>query len=461
MSCRYSFLDILANHQRGNPNHLGAQTSIGYNDSFSDQINRNTFAYPTEVTDQQGFKSYLQYHYDIGALTRSLDPKNAVQTIQYDTVGRLQRVTNQTTGGYTRWDYTTVGELVTLTQVDPSQPETLSVHYVDGAGRDRGTISHLPNSTGGWRGQMWDYDIMGRMKEQRNPTEVTQAWQPAGDDATGWVVTLQNYDWQGRPAVTTNPDGSTREVTYSACGCAGGDVVTVRDERGRRRRFTKDVLGRLVKVEELDWNQNIYSTTTYTYNARDQITQTNQAGQLRTFAYDGHGRLITRTTPEQGATNYSYNLDDTVQTVTDARAAAMTFNYNPRKLVEGITFSVPSGVAPTPNVTFQYDAAGNRTSMSSSESTVSYSYDTASRLTSETRSFNGVAGSFSLNYTYNQSGQLTEITNPWGVKVGYNYNFAGEVAGVTGQNYGGVSTYASGLVYRAFGGLPLVCNANC
>ncbi|HKO42931.1 MAG TPA: RHS repeat-associated core domain-containing protein [Pyrinomonadaceae bacterium] len=114
---------------------------------------------------------------------------------------------------------------------------------------------------------------------------------------------------------------------------------------------------------------------------------------------------------------------------------------------------MPSGVAPTPNVTFQYDAAGNRTSMSSSESTVSYSYDTASRLTSETRSFNGVAGSFSLNYAYNQAGQLTEITNPWGVKVGYNYNFAGEVTGVTGQNYGGVSTYASGLVYRAFGGL--------
>ncbi len=133
---------------------------------------------------------------------------------------------------------------------------------------------------------------------------------------------------------------------------------------------------------------------------------------MRTFTYDGHGRLITRTTPEQGATNYSYNPDDTVHTVTDARTAVMTFTYNPRKLVEGITFSVPSGVAPTPNVTFQYDAAGNRTSMSSSESTVSYSYDTASRLTSETRSFNGVAGSFSLNYAYNQAGQLTEITNP-------------------------------------------------
>jgi YD repeat-containing protein len=213
-------------------------------------------------------------------------------------------------------------------------------------------------------------------------------------------------------------------------------------------------------VEELNWNTSVYSTTTYSYNARDQLTQSNQAGQLRTFTYDNHGRLLTRTTPEQGTSTYGYNVDDTVQTVTDARNAVMNFSYNPRKLVTGITFTVPSGVAATPNVTFQYDVAGNRTSMSSSESTVTYVYDTASRLTSETRTFNGLGGSFTLSYAYNQLSQLTEITNPWNVKVGYNYNHAGEVTGVTGQGYGGVTSYASGMVYRAFGGLKQLNYAN-
>ena len=97
-----------------------------------------------------------------------------------------------------------------------------------------------------------------------------------------------------------------------------------------------------------------------------------------------------------------------MQTITDARTAAMTFTYNPRKLVTQIAFSVPSGVAATPNVTFQYDAAGNRTSMSSSESTVTYTYDTASRLTSEARTFNGVGGTYTLSYLYNDHEQQAE-----------------------------------------------------
>jgi len=46
------------------------------------------------------------------------------------------------------------------------------------------------------------------------------------------------------------------------------------------------------------------------------------------------------------------------------------------------------------------------------------------------------------------------------VKVGYTYNHAGEVTGVTGQGYGGVTSYASGLVYRAFGGLKQMNYAN-
>jgi RHS repeat-associated protein len=153
-------------------------------------------------------------------------------------------------------------------------------------------------------------------------------------------------------------------------------------------------------------------------------------------------------------------VDDTVETVTDARNAVMTFSYNPRKLVTGVTFTVPSGVAATPNVTFGYDSAGNRTSMSTTESSVTYGYDTASRMTSEMRTFNGVSGNFTLSYQYNQSGLLTEITNPWNVKVGYAYNHAGEMTGVTGQNYAGVTSYASGMVYRAFGGLKQMNYAN-
>jgi YD repeat-containing protein len=211
-----------------------------------------------------------------------------------------------------------------------------------------------------------------------------------------------------------------------------------------------DVFGRLKQVDELNWNQTVYATTTYTYNPLDQLTQINQAGQTRSFAYDGYGRLQSRTTPEQGTTTYTYFADDAVQTVTDARGATATLTYNNRGLVTGITYGVPAGVAATPNATFTYDAAGNRASMSDGLGSMSYSYDQLSRLTSETRTFTGV-GSFGLSYAYNLGNEVTSITNPFNVQVGYNYDKIGRPTSVTGSGYGGVSNYVSSMSYRTFG----------
>jgi len=214
--------------------------------------------------------------------------------------------------------------------------------------------------------------------------------------------------------------------------------------------LTTDVLGRLKQVDELNWDQSVYSTSTYTYNALDRLTQTNQAGQLRTFAYDGYGRLTTRTTPEQGVTNYSYFANDAVQTVTDARGATTTFSYNNRNLVTGITYGVTGVVVATPNVTFTYDPAGNRKTMTDGLGSMSYSFDQLSRLTSETRTFTGV-GTYGLSYAYNLGDEVTSITNPWSVQVGYSYDKTGRPTSVSGSGYGGVSSYVGSMSYRTFG----------
>jgi YD repeat-containing protein len=131
------------------------------------------------------------------------------------------------------------------------------------------------------------------------------------------------------------------------------------------------------------------------------------------------------------------------------REALSTYTYNNRHLVTGITYGAGSGVT-TPGVNFVYDAAGNRTSMTDGLGSVSYSYNTLSQLTSETRSFTGV-GSFTLSCAYNLSGELTSLTNPWSAVVGYNYDKAGRPVAATGSGYAGVTSYASNLLYRAFG----------
>jgi RHS repeat-associated protein len=299
---------------------------------------------------------------------------------------------------------------------------------------------------------------MGRVIEQSNPAEINASWVPAGDDQAGWHATLQTYDWKGRPLQTTNSDGTTRVIAYGGCGCAGGEVTTVQDEHGRQRKVTQDTFGRLAKVEEMNWNAGtVYATTVYDYDVRDQMKEINQAGQTRAFAYDGHGRLQTRTTPEQGAVNYTYNADDTVNVMTDARLVTTTYGYNNRRQVTSLTYNVtpdPTGLtAATATVNLAYDAAGNRTSMSDGLGSATYSYNNLSQMESETRSFTGLSTTYSLGYEYNLAGELQKVTNHWGAKVSYSYDKAGRLQNVTGADYANVPNYATSLTYRAWGAI--------
>jgi YD repeat-containing protein len=337
----------------------------------------------------------------------------------------------------------------------------------------RGVASDHPGSAGGYKAQSYEYDIMGRLVRHTNPTEINGDWEAKGDDPV-WVWTSQAYDWQGRETVSTNQDGTTRSTSYEGCGCSGGDVVTLTDEgtlvngtlQRRKQKIYHDVLGRVVKSEIYDWNNNVYTTTTQAYNALDQTTTiTRQQGgggpsQVTTFGYDGYGRLSTRQFPNASApSSFVYNADDTLQTVTDARGASSSFSYNNRHLVTGITYGAPGGVAATPNVTYSYDEAGNRTSMTDGLGSATYHYDTLSRMDWETRGLTGV-GSFTINYAYNLGGQLTSVTDPANDSVSYVYDRTGQIAAINGSNYGGVTQYASGLQFRAWGGLKALSYGN-
>jgi YD repeat-containing protein len=169
---------------------------------------------------------------------------------------------------------------------------------------------------------------------------------------------------------------------------------------------------------------SVYATTVNTYNARDQLTLVrqfqgnDQSGvyQDTTMSYDGHGRLQSKHVPEQDANNatiWDYNNDDTIHAVTDARGASATYTYNNnRGLVNGIAYSTPSGVTSTANVSFGYDAAGDRTSMTDGLGSVSYNYDQLSRLTSETRYFSALSssptgGNYGISYQYNLANEVT------------------------------------------------------
>jgi len=102
--------------------------------------------------------------------------------------------------------------------------------------------------------------------------------------------------------------------------------------------------------------------------------------------------------------------------------------------------------ASSPNVSFTYDTAGNRATMTDALGTTAYNYDTWSHLTSETRTFTDLAGygsnlgSYSIDYTYNLGGQLTSIRDPFrsagaNHTVSYAYDKLGQLTGINATGY--------------------------
>jgi YD repeat-containing protein len=441
----------------------GHVSSILYDDSFSDNLNRDTFAYPTTLTDADGFSSTVKYNFHFGAQTRMQgpppagQPQGAIQTITYDNLGRVERTTTENNGAYTRYVYG-LNFVQSFSTVNNIADEAYAIQVFDGVGRVIASAGNHPGSSGGYRAQMTIYDLMGRAYKTSNPAEITGAWVPAGDDAAGWLYTQQTYDWKGRPLRTTHPDTKYKEAAYGGCGCAGGTVVTLTDEgtidagvaKRRQQRIYSDVFGRTVKTEVLNWQGGtVYSATVNTYNARDQVTQIRQyAGpegsgtyQDTTMTYDGYGRLKTKHEPEQTAgtaTTYNYNSDDTLSSVIDARGAATNYAYNNRHFVSSVGYTVPQGsTIPVPAaVDYAYDAAGNRSSMSDGLGSATYSYNSLSRMTAEARNISQPTTplSFTINYQYNLAGQLTSITDPNNKTINFTHDSVGRLSAITGPS---------------------------
>ena len=151
-------------------------------------------------------------------------------------------------------------------------------------------------------------------------------------------------------------------------------------------------------------------------------------------------------------TTWDYNADDTIQKITDARSASKIITYNARHLVTGISYNAPAPILIPAAVSYGYDDAGNRISMTDEVGTASYNYDQLSRLMSESRTF-GTVGPLAVSYEYNLAGQLKKIIDPSNMAIAYSYDQVGRNTAVTGENtlYAGVSQYASNLTYRAWG----------
>ena len=268
-----------------------------FSDGTNPAVSYNPFAYPTTITDPDGFQSKSEYNFYFGAPVKATGPppagqsQGAIARRVYNSIGRLERVKTEFNGNadysYTRWTYPATGNMVNqYSTITDNAGEAYSFTKTDGAGRALFAVTDHPGSDGQHSTVATEYDALGRVWKQSVPTETNAATIPTGDDSAGYLYKTQTYDWKGRPLVSTNSDGTVTEATYGGCGCASGEIVTLIGEQlteGRRRqKIYSDSLGRQFKTETFNWDGTVYASTVTDYNVRDQVRFVNRAGLYRT-----------------------------------------------------------------------------------------------------------------------------------------------------------------------------------
>ncbi|HEX6502426.1 MAG TPA: RHS repeat-associated core domain-containing protein [Terriglobales bacterium] len=165
---------------------------------------------------------------------------------------------------------------------------------------------------------MWDsvghfYDSNGR------ENQITAPGSCASGGCSGLPVFTKAYDALGRLTSYTDANSPSATTTYSY---TKNDVLITSPTPAVSKQLEYNALGQLTSVCEItssgsgngpcgQTNSQTGYWTTYAYSPLylSTVTQNAQAStkQIRTFTYDGVGRMISENNPESGTVTYSYD----------------------------------------------------------------------------------------------------------------------------------------------------------
>lgn len=428
----YDFVDRFGTpdgEAQGNtpPSQLGGQTS---------------FAFATSAVNAKGHQTYAQFDYSLGRPVDREDANNTVDSVFYaDSLDRPTKVLRGQSSA-TRFAYNDMPPNPRVHSY--SDRDTLNdglIHtdaYFDALGRE---TSKLVFEAAGTEADFIvaegrTYDGLGRVTTRFNPFRVSDTGPRYGHSTI--------YDELDRIVAVVGPDGATSTTSYT------GAVTTTTDPAGKARRSSTDALGRVTAVVEDPGGLN--ATTTYIYDAFDDVTRVVQGSQERTFAYDSLRRPICASTPEArvGGTactgsplpttnlsRYFYDANGNLTGRTDARGVTAIAGYDELDRVASRAYSDS-----TPVVTYTYDQAlkgkGRFSSFSSTIAGETWgsavdAYDTLGRITKSRQTAAGA--DYRFEYTYDLAGNLTTEKYPSGRLVTTTYDFAGRPRAVSEGAY--------------------------
>ncbi len=410
------------------------------------------FAYPDSVTRGAtgGTQLTTNFYYEnayTGLLTSTTDENSKTTQYAYDLMRRLTMVTRPDNAQII---YTYDDTIMTVTVAQPVQGTNVvkQVSYFDGLGRAFRSATLDAGNTVYSKTDVL-FDPLGRTWKVTNPyTGQNPPSCPSN-------CTETRFDGSGRVTKTILPDSN--QVTYSY----SGSTVTVTDPTGKTRKTDTDALGRLVTVYEPDVNNSnsLTQLTNYSYSVLNALTQVTvpQNVQTRTYNYNDLGRLTSQSTLEGGYWQFTYTNFGLVSQRTDARGVITTYGYDGLNRVQSISYNVgATGVPATSTVNLYYDeggsaanALGRLTHFTDGVGSETYSYNLLGRTTQVAKLINGTT--YTTSYSYNDAGEMTQITYPSGRIVNPSYDAIGRLSQIAGGGTNYTSSYAYNPAFQVTG----------
>ncbi|MEQ4487937.1 MAG: RHS repeat-associated core domain-containing protein [Dehalococcoides mccartyi] len=394
------------------------------------------------------------FTYDVGTsnLTSSTDVNGQITTTLYDNWKRPVKVikpgdTEQSPSvryEYNDWGIAGEQHVKIITKIDDGS-ETWESHYFDGLGRivqihSPGEASYtivsntvVYNSGGLVDKEFVTQNILTNQVDGYKTPDGAWKYERFEYDALGKVTTQFNFD----------------ESTWVTHDFSTPWQTTTTDERLYKTRCYFDAFQRLVKVQELDGSEQVYSTTEYTYDVFNRLTQSKDSSDNTTsVSYNWLGWKTSMADPDMGSWQYTYDAAGNLLTQTDAKSQTITFSYDDLNRCTGKTYPQGSGMT---DVEYTYDdtTGGNfgkdqRTGMVDAAGSIVYIYDNWGRLIQETRTVDAGGGGseYTTTYLYDGLNRIVSITYPNDDIVEYDYNNRGLPLSVESQLAGGIVTSA-------------------
>jgi RHS repeat-associated protein len=457
----------------------GNSVQISYADSFADSAclpsGGNAAAAPSAIVNALGQTSTFSYYSCTGYLQRASNANGNNTTMAYDPIGRVTSIMRPDNGITTKIYNDAAPAYVSATTTTNSSQNLVTTSWYDGLARKVGTLSG---------------DICVATRYDANGNVVFHGYpiydQSCGKDSLDGTITLgdtYSYDALDRQYEKQDYDSDTTLTLYS------GNTVDSYDPTGNHTRQTLDALGRTVMVYEPDANNNPAYETDYQYDPMGNLLQVDQWGGVkgsaddrqRKFTYDGLSRLIISDNPEIGLTNYTYDNNGNVISKKDARGITTNYIYDTLNRLTDKTYTepttLPAGYTHTDPIHYGYDQTtfngmsirnpiGHRTSMTDNSGNnagwTMFSYDQMGRVNYILKQILAVQQSLNDGYacphwsrrTYDQAGNIQNLTAYTGTMVGYTYDGDNRANSATWYDANGVAhPFVTNTVYDPAGHL--------